>query len=111
MDRDHKLLIQAEMLNLIDGLTPYLAARHPIEFLMHLDNIRHRALQHHLPVVRDLSCALEANLQPMIEQGGCTTIIHYYVEAMRDALDCQSIDASMAEALLANVALRLGGQP
>ncbi len=111
MDHDKNLLVQAEMLNLLEDLTAGLFARHPVQFLMHLDHLRQKASQHRLAALHDLSCALESSLQPAAETGGGATIVHSYVDAMRAAVVSGPLDASMTEALMANVALRLGGQP
>ncbi|WP_373491094.1 hypothetical protein [Parasphingorhabdus sp.] len=111
MDRDKNLLVQTEMLRLIDDLPAELAGRNPLQFLIHLDHVRQKATQHRLSALRDLSCALETALQPAIVNGGATTIARSYLEAMRAALDCFEISPAMTEALMANVALRLGGQP
>lgn len=111
MNHDQNLFVQAEMLNLLDDLPAELAGQHPLQFLMRLDHIRQKATQHRLFALRDLSSVLETSLQPVIYNGGATTIARSYLEAMRAALDCGEITPVMAEALMANVALRLGGQP
>jgi hypothetical protein len=111
MNHDQNLFVQAEMRALLDELPAELVARHPVQFLMHLDHVRQRAKQHHLSALRDLSCALETALQPAIRNGGATTVARFYLEAMRATLDCDEISPAMTEALMANVALRLGGQP
>ncbi|MBF6602222.1 MAG: hypothetical protein ITG03_04560 [Sphingorhabdus sp.] len=111
MDRDQNLLIQSEILALLDGIPVSLVERHPVQFLMHLDHIRQRAMQHHLTALHDLTCAFESALQRALQSGGGVTVAKSYLAAMRDALDCGPLDRSMAEALMASVALRLGGQP
>jgi len=111
MNHDQNLFIQAEMRNLLDKLPPELAGRHPLQFLMQLDHARQRATHHRLTALRDLICALEGALQPAMQTGGGTTIARTYLEAMNAALDCAEINPAMTEALMANVALRLGGQP
>jgi hypothetical protein len=110
MNHDQNLFVQAEMLNLLDDLPAELAGQHPLQFLMHLDHVRQKATQHRLSALRDLSCALESALQPAMQNGGATTIARSYLEAMRATLDCGEINPAMTEALMANVALRLGGQ-
>jgi|TARA_R110001606_G_scaffold30498_3_gene94344 hypothetical protein len=111
MNHDQNLFVQAEMLNLLDGLPAELAGNHPLQFLMHLDHLRQKATQHRLSALRDLSCALETALQPAMQNGGAMTIARSYLEAMRTALDIGEVNPAMTEALMANVALRLGGQP
>ncbi len=111
MNHDKNLFVHSEMLNLLDNLPAELAGQHPLQFLMHLDHIRQKATQHGLSGLRDLSCALESALQPAMQRGGATTIARSYLEAMRAALDCGTLNPAMTEALMANVALRLGGQP
>jgi len=111
MNHDQHLFIQAEMQALLEELSAELVVRHPVQFLMHLDNIRQKATQHQLTALHDLSCALEAALQPAIANGGAITVARFYLEAMRATLDCQQMSPAMIEALMANVALRLGGQP
>lgn len=111
MDHDQKLLIHAEMLSLLDNLPASMVERHPVQFLMHLDEIRQKAAQHGLTALHDLSCALEAALQPAFQNGSGLVTARSYLEAMRDALGSEALDPSTTEALLANVALRLGGQP
>lgn len=111
MDHDQNLLVQAEMQALLNDMPAELVARHPVQFLMHLDHVRQKAIQHHLSALHDLSCALETALEPAIHKGGGTTVARFYLEAMRATLDLHEISGPMTEALMANVALRLGGQP
>lgn len=111
MNHDQNLFVQAEMQALLNDLPAELVARHPVQFLMHLDHIRQKATQHHLSALHDLSCALEAALQPAIQNGGATTVARFYLEAMHATLDLHEISRPMTEALMASVALRLGGQP
>ncbi|AMO70505.1 hypothetical protein [Sphingorhabdus sp. M41] len=111
MNHDRNLFVHAEMLKLLDGLPAELVGQHPLQFLMHLDHVRQKATQYGLAALRDLSCILETALQPALETGGATTIARTYLEAMRATLDCDEMNPAMTEALMANVALRLGGQP
>tara|TARA_R110001592_G_scaffold219539_4_gene473954 strand:+ start:75 stop:449 length:375 start_codon:yes stop_codon:yes gene_type:complete len=110
MNQDQNLFVQAEMLNLLDDLPAELAVHHPLQFLMHLDHVRQKAMHHRLLALRDLSCALESALQPAMQNGGARTIARSYLEAMRATLDIEEMNPAMTEALMANVALRLGGQ-
>ncbi|ASK88984.1 hypothetical protein [Sphingorhabdus sp. SMR4y] len=110
MNHDQNPFVQTEMLNLLDEMSADLAVHHPLQFLMHLDHVRQKATEHRLSALRDLSCALESALQPAMHHGGARTIALSYLEAMRATLDMGEIDPAMTEALLANVALRLGGQ-
>ena len=111
MDHDKNLLVHAEMLSLLEDLTADLFTRHPVQFLMHLDHVRQKAAQHGLTALHDLSCAMDSTLQPAAETGGGATIVHSYVDAMQAAISSGPLNAAMTEALMANVALRLGGQP
>jgi hypothetical protein len=111
MEHDKNLLIQAEMLALLEAIPAALIEKHPLQFLMHLDQIRQKAAQHQLSALHDLSCAFEAALQQALQNGGGLVIAQSYLAAMKEALDCGTLDASMTEALMASVALRLGGQP
>ncbi len=112
MNHERNLFVQTEMLNLLEELPAELLERHPLQFLMHLDHFRQKADQHGLQALRDLSSALETALQPVLQSGGGgTTTARFYLDAMRTALDMREMNAVMTEALLANVALRLGGQP
>ena len=92
MNHDQNLFVQAEMQALLDDL--------PVELVAS-----------HLSALHALSCAFETALQPAIQNGGATTVARFYLEAMRATLDCEEISPAMTEALMANVALRLGGQP
>jgi ATP/maltotriose-dependent transcriptional regulator MalT len=111
MNHDQNPFVQTEMRNLLDNLPAELAGQNPHQFLMHLDHVRQRATQHRLSALRDLICALETALQPVMRTGGGTTVARTYLEAMRATLDCGDLNPAMTEALMANVALRLGGQP
>ncbi|MEW4468511.1 hypothetical protein AB1K62_11835 [Parasphingorhabdus sp. JC815] len=111
MDHDKNLLVQAEMLALIEGIPSNLLEKHPVQFLMHLDQIREKAVQHHLTALHDLICAFESTLQRALQSGAALVVADSYLGAMRDALECGPVDHTMTEALLAHVALRLGGQP
>lgn len=110
MNHDQNLFVQTEMLNLLDDLSAELVDHHPLQFLMHLDHVRQKATQHRLCALRDLSCALESALQPAMQNGGARTVAHSYLEAMRATLEMDEMNPTMTEALMANVALRLGGQ-
>lgn len=111
MNHDRNLFVQTEMLKLLEEFPAELLERHPLQFLMHLDHFRQKADQHDLGALRDLSSALETALQPLLHRGGGVTTARFYCEAMRTALDMQEMNAVMTETLMANVALRLGGQP
>jgi len=111
MDHDQNLLVQAEMLTLLDGIPASLMDEHPLQFMLHLDQVRLKASQHHLKALHDLVCACESELQKTLETGGGVTVAKAYLTAMRETLDCGPLDAQMSEAMMANVALRLGGQP
>lgn len=111
MDRDQNLLVQTEMLMLLDELPTDLIERHPVQFLLHLDHIRQKAAQHRLGAVHDLSCAFVEALQPALQTGSGRAVAASYLEAIRNAVDCSPISAAGTEAIMANVALRLGGQP
>ncbi|MFK7842789.1 MAG: hypothetical protein AB8B54_11035 [Sphingorhabdus sp.] len=110
MNHDKNLFVHAEMLTLLDDLPAELVGQHPLQFLLHLDHVRQKATQHRLSALRDLSCALETALQPAIQNDGAVTVARSYLEAMRTALDVDEMSPAMTEALMANVALRLGGQ-
>ena len=111
MDHDRNLFVQAEMLALLEKISCSLLKRHPVQFLMNLDHIRQRAAQHHLTALHDLSCAFESALQQALQSGRGLVVAESYLGAMQDALDCGPVDSAMVEALMASVALRLGGQP
>ncbi len=111
MDHDQKLLIHAEMLSLLENIPASLVERHPVQFLMHLDQVRQKAAQHHLTALHDLSCAFETALQQAFQNGTGLITAKSYLDAMQDALGAGRMEAGMTEALMANVALRLGGQP
>ncbi len=111
MDHDQNLLIHAEMLALLEGIPSSLVEKHPLQFLMHLDQIRQKAAQHHLSALHDLSCAFESALQQALQSGTGVIVADSYLNAMHDALTCGPVDSGVAETLMANVALRLGGQP
>lgn len=111
MEQDRNLLIQAEMLALVEGITPSLVEEHPVQFLLHLDQIRQKAEQHKLTALHDLTCAFESALQQAFKHGHGTVTAQAYLESMKDALSCEPSDPRMTEAVMANVALRLGGQP
>ncbi|MEP3225221.1 MAG: hypothetical protein ABJO01_04555 [Parasphingorhabdus sp.] len=111
MDHDENLLVQAEMLALLEGMPASLMEKHPIQFLMHLDQVRQKASQHKLIALHDLSCACESALQQAIQNGTGVMVADSYLGAMNEALKCGPLTPAMAEALMANVALRLGGQP
>ncbi len=111
MNHDQNLLVHAEMLALLEGIPSSLVEKHPVQFLMHLDQIRQKAAQHQLSALHDLSCAFESALQQALQSGTGVIVADSYLNAMRDALTCGPVDSGVAETLMANVALRLGGQP
>ncbi|MEP4214883.1 MAG: hypothetical protein ABJL35_05925 [Parasphingorhabdus sp.] len=111
MDQDRNLLVQAEMMALIEGIPSSLVEEHPVQFLLHLDQIRQKAEQHKLAALHDLSCAFESALQQALQTGSGMVTAKAYLGGMKDALACEPTNREMTEALMANVALRLGGQP
>lgn len=111
MDHDKNLLVQAEMLSLLEGIPSSLVEKHPVQFLMHLDQIRQKAGQHQLSALYDLTCAFESSLQQALQSGSGVVVAEAYLTAMRDALTCGPVEAEGSETLMASVALRLGGQP
>lgn len=110
MNQNQNPFVKAEMRRLLDDLPAEMAVRRPLQFLIYLDHVRQKATEHRLSALRDLSCALESALQPTIQDGGAMTIARSYLDAMHATLDIDTIDPAMTEALMANVALRLGGQ-
>jgi hypothetical protein len=110
MEHDSHMLVRSELLALIGALEPQMVHFHPVRFLMQLDQIRRTAVQHGLDGVPSLISALETAISRLSDNAGGVLVVQNYVEAMHEALECDSLNPAMTEALMAHVALRMGGQ-
>ena len=103
------MLVRAELSEKLDALRLTSFDANPVQFLMRLENIRKTAQLHRFDAVADIASVFEAAMQKVIKRGGSGEVIDNFTGILGDAIGCRQIEASVASAMLANVALRLHG--
>jgi hypothetical protein len=98
-----RAMVRAQLADRIDLLGRELAHLTPSRVAFAVDDIRREARGHRMDAVATLASGLE---RAMATTGG-TTVVIPYLEAMGDALACDSEAATAA--LLASVSVRLHG--
>jgi predicted transcriptional regulator len=105
MGADARLVIKAELSRRIDSLAKALPHMTSISLASAVDDIRRIATNHDMNALAELSRGLENAIS---ESSGATMVLPF-LEAMSDAVDCESIDPAVAASFLASVSLRLHG--
>jgi hypothetical protein len=101
--QDSLLMVKAQICGQIDVLTEHLPLAQAGSFAAQVDDIRRTAHDNGLSAVADIAHALETALA---RSAGVNTV-RPYLEAMRDATECQSADPSIISAYLASISQRL----
>ena len=102
-DHDQLLLIRAELGELVDALRMTAYDANPLQFLMRLENIRDG-----LTAISEIAATFEAALQRFGAHGS-NAVTDSFLGIMSDAIGIAHLHPAASEALLASVAIRLGG--
>jgi hypothetical protein len=102
-DVDGMLLVRAELCERLASLQGAARRLSPRDFQESVDGIRRLAAAYGLvPVVRVADALARAVAE---DRGGCAL----YLGRLQDAIGCEALEESAAEAMLASVSVRLGG--
>jgi hypothetical protein len=107
-DHDQLLLIRAELGELVEALRMTAYDANPLQFLMRLENIRETSARHGLTAISEIAATFEAALQRFGAQGS-HAVTDSFLGIMSDAIGVAHLHPAASEALLASVAIRLGG--
>ena len=108
-ENDRLMMVRAELSDQLDALRLTSFQATPVQFLMRLDAIRKTAQSHRFEAVAEIASAFEAAMQSVIHGKGASGVIDSFTQILEDAIGAKQLEASVARALLANVALRLHG--
>jgi hypothetical protein len=106
-DNDRYLMVRAELSDLLESLRLTSFDSNPVQFLMRLEAIRHKAVEHRFASVAEIAAVYEAAMQRVIQSGGSDTVTRNFTGILSDAIGCAQLGTEVAHALLADVALRL----
>jgi hypothetical protein len=107
-DPDQMLLIRAELGDLLEALRMTAYEANPLQFLMRLENIRETAACYGLTAVSEIAATFESALQRFGTHGS-NAVTDSFLGIMSDAIGVAHLHPAATEALLASVAIRLGG--
>lgn len=105
LGQDARMLVKADLCQRIDRLAYEVAHITPARLAVAVDGIRRTARDHDMRVLADLARGLEN----AIGASGGATVVLPFLEAMSDAVGCDSADPGIAQSYLASVGLRLHG--
>jgi hypothetical protein len=108
-DHDQFLMIRAQLGDLLDTLRMTSYDANPVQFLMRLEHIREVARRTGLGAVAEITATFEAALQRAGSRGGCAMVTDSFFGILDDAIGVAHLHPTASEALLASVAIRLGG--
>lgn len=103
LNADTKAVVRAQLADRIDMLGRELSHLSQSGIAFAVDDIRREARIAHMETLAMLASSLE---RAMATSGG-VTIVMPYLEAMSDALECESLSAAAQASLLASVGVRL----
>lgn len=107
-DHDQLLLVRAELSELIETLGMTAFDANPLQFLMRLEQIRETASRHGLSAISEIAATFEAALHRFGGQDS-GAVIDSFVGIMGDAIGVAHLHPAASEAMLASIAIRLGG--
>lgn len=107
-DHDQLLMVRAELGELIEALAMTAYDANPLQFLMRLEQVRETAARHGLTAISEIAATFEAALQRFGAQGS-RAVTDSFLSIMGDAVGIAHLHPAASEALLASVAIRLGG--
>lgn len=105
LNADTRAIVRAQLADRIDMLGREFSHLSQSRIAFAVDDIRRDARSAQLDTLAKLASGLE---RAMATSGG-TAVIMPYLEAMGDALDCDSLPAAAQTSLLASVGVRLHG--
>ncbi|MGA8513401.1 MAG: hypothetical protein WB821_01345 [Burkholderiaceae bacterium] len=108
-DYDQFLMIRAQLRELVDTLRMTSYDANPVQFLMRLEHIRELARRSGLGAIAEITATFEAALQRTAQRGRCEMVTDSFFGILEDAIGVAHLHPSASEALLASVAIRLGG--
>lgn len=108
-ENDRLMIIRAELSDQLEALRLTSFQANPVQFLMRLENIRKTAQENRFDAVAEITSAFEAAMQGVLNGGGEGSVVDSFMGIMEDAIGCKQLESSVAQSLLANVALRLHG--
>ena len=100
-----KLAVRADLCDRIEGLARELPHLNASQVAFAVDDIRRIARNNDLRPLAELARGLE---YAIAASGGAPAVLSF-LEAMRDAVGCESVDPATAQSYLASVGLRLHG--
>jgi hypothetical protein len=109
LEQDRLMMVRAELSEQLVMLRLTSFDANPVQFLMRLERIRKTAAEQRFAAVAEIAAVFEAAMQKVIERGGSAEVVGNFTSILEDAIGCREIKASAANAMLANVALRLHG--
>lgn len=107
-DHDQLLLIRAELGELVEALRMTTYDANPLQFLIRLENIRETSARHGLTAIAEIAATFEAALQRFGAHGS-HAVTDSFLGIISDAIGVAHLHPAASEALLASVAIRLGG--
>jgi hypothetical protein len=107
-DHDQLLLIRAELGELVEALRMTAYEASPLQFLLRLENIRETSARHGLSAVAEIAATFEAALQ-RFGATGSSAVVDSFTAIMSDAIGVAHLHPAASEAMLASIAIRLGG--
>jgi hypothetical protein len=105
LNADTKAVVRAQLADRIDMLGRELSHLSQSRIAFAVDDIRRDARSARLDTLATLASRLE---RAMATSGGAAIVLPY-LEAMGDALDCESLPPAAQASLLASVSVRLHG--
>jgi hypothetical protein len=108
-NHDQMLMVRAELSELIEALQMTAFDANPLQYLIRLEHIRETAARHGLTAIAEISATFEAALERFGNGMGCKTVVDSFIGILGDAVGVAHLHPAASEALLASVAIRLGG--
>lgn len=107
--QDNMLLVRKELAELLDALRNTAFDASPLQFLLRLEHIRDFAQGRGLTAIAEIAATFEAALQRVGARRQSASIVENFVAILDDAIGVAHVHPKASEALLASVAIRLGG--
>jgi hypothetical protein len=108
-DHDQLLIVRAELHDLCEALRMTAFDANPVQFLLRLEQIRATAAQFGLTAIAEIASTFEMALQRTQGHGRGDMVVEGFSGILDDAIGVAHLHPAASEALLASVAIRLGG--
>ncbi len=104
---DQKMLIKAQLSDLLDTLrlTAYDASA--LHYLLRLEQLRTHAARHGCDAIAEIAATFEVALHRVGPRGGSARVTENFLAILDDAIGVAHLHPTATEALLASVAIRL----